>query len=154
MGNGHPISAVITTPAIAEAFFEKGYYFSTFAGNPVSTAAGTAVLDVMESEQLPARAERVGGYLRARLRDLARSHAEIGDVRGPGLFIGVELVDADGNPDGRNAARVVDALRRRRVLVGLTGPRFNVLKVRPPLAFGESHADLVVEALAATLAER
>lgn len=153
MGNGHPVAAVVTSSEIAEAFTERGYYFSTFAGNSVSAAAGMAVLDVMEAEHLPAHAERVGAYLRGELRALASRHPSIGDVRGAGLFVGVELVSGD-QPDPDTAEWLVNQLRRRHVLIGRTGLRRNVLKIRPPLVFDESHADMVVEALDATLSER
>ncbi|MDH5373631.1 MAG: aminotransferase class III-fold pyridoxal phosphate-dependent enzyme, partial [Acidimicrobiia bacterium] len=153
MGNGHPIAAIVTTPAIADAFIEKGYYFSTFAGNPVSTAAAMAVLDVMEEEGLPAKAHRVGSYLRGQLQDLAQGHPSISEVRGPGMFIGVELA-IDGRPDPEGATRVANEMRNRRVLIGRTGIHGNVLKIRPPLAFDESHADLLVDTLEGVLADR
>lgn len=150
MGNGHPVAAVITTQAIAKAFTRHGYYFSTFAGNPVSTAAAMAVLDVISTENLPAKADRVGSYLRFGLRTLAGRHPSISDVRGPGMFTGVEL-QTDGRPDPELTRRVMDDMRRRRVLIGRTGLHGNVLKIRPPLTFDESHADLLIEALDATL---
>jgi 4-aminobutyrate aminotransferase-like enzyme len=150
MGNGHPIAAVVTTPAIAEEFTRLGYYFSTFAGNPVSTAAAMAVLDVMEAEQLPARAERVGSYLRAGLRELTKAHPSISDVRGPGLFMGVEL-SAGSQPDPERARLVVNEMRLRRILIGRTGLYGNVLKIRPPLAFDESNADVLLKTLSEVL---
>jgi 4-aminobutyrate aminotransferase-like enzyme len=151
MGNGHPLAAVVTTPAITAAFNAGGYYFSTFAGNPVSAAVGMAVLDVMEAEHLPDRADRVGDHLRRGLHDLAASHPGIGDVRGPGLFVGVELVDGDGGPDPAAAAAIVEEMRERRVLIGRTGLHRNVLKIRPPLVFGTDHADQLVGTLAEVL---
>ncbi len=153
MGNGHPVAAVVTTTEIADRFTERGYYFSTFAGNPVSTAAATAVLDVLRDEALPDRAERVGEYLRSGLRTLAARHPVIGDVRGPGMFIGVEIRSADG-PDPDAARAIADEMRRRGVLIGVTGIHGNVLKIRPPLAFEEPHADLLFETLDGVLAER
>ena len=150
MGNGHPIAAVVTTPAIAEEFTRLGYFFSTFAGNPVSTAAAMAVLDVMETEDLPERAERVGSYLRTGLSQLATDHPAISDVRGPGLFTGVEL-SAGGEPDPERARLVVNEMRLRRILIGRTGLHGNVLKIRPPLAFDESHADRLTETLGEVL---
>ena len=150
MGNGHPIAAVVTTPAIAEEFTRLGYFFSTFAGNPVSTAAAMAVLDVMETEDLPARAERVGSYLKTGLKHLAAEHPAISDIRGPGLFTGVEL-SAGGKPDQERARLVVNEMRLRRILIGRTGLHGNVLKIRPPLAFDESHADRLIEALGEVL---
>ncbi len=150
MGNGHPMGAVVTTPAIAAQFAERWHFFSTFAGSPVAAAVGTAVLDVIEREQLAEQAERVGSYLRARLADVAASHPAIKQVRGPGLFVGVELdCDSTGRPDIGKV--VANDLRRRGVLVGATGPRVNVIKIRPPLVFSEQHADLVATALDAVL---
>ncbi len=151
MGNGHPMGAVITTPEIAAEFAARWHFFSTFAGSPVAAAVGTAVLDVIERERLAENAERVGAYLRARLEEVASSHPVITSVRGPGLFIGVELNDeSTGRPDIGKA--VANGLRRRGVLVGATGPRVNVIKIRPPLVFSERHADRVAAALDATLA--
>ena len=150
MGNGHPMGAVITTPTIAAEFAERWHFFSTFAGSPVATAVGSAVLDVIERERLAERAERVGAYLRARLTEVAASHPVIRQVRGPGLFIGVEL-DCDVPEHAGIGRAVANGLRRRGVLVGATGPQLNVIKIRPPLVFSEAHADRVAEALDATL---
>ena len=150
MGNGHPMGAVVTTPAIAAEFASRWHFFSTFAGSPVAAAVGSAVLDVIERERLAEQAERVGAYLRARLTEVASAQPLIRQVRGPGLFVGVELDnDAPGNETiGR---RVANDLRRQGVLVGATGPRLNVLKIRPPLVFTETHADRVAAALDLTL---
>jgi 4-aminobutyrate aminotransferase-like enzyme len=128
--------------------------FSTFGGNPVSCVAALAVLDVIEGEGLIGRAADVGAYLRGSLRELAARHDRVGAVRGSGLLIGVDLLDgaAAGSPaSDEEAARVVDGLRRRGVLVGATGQHGNVLKIRPPLVFDRGHADLLVEALDATI---
>ena len=150
MGNGHPMGAVVTTPAIAAEFAARWHFFSTFAGSPVAAAVGSAVLDVIERERLAEQAERVGSYLRARLAEVGAAHPVIRHVRGPGLFVGVELAsDAPGHETiGR---RVANGLRRRGVLVGATGPRLNVIKIRPPLVFTEAHADRVAAALDVTL---
>ena len=147
MGNGHPIAAVITTTAIAEEFSRAGYYFSTFAGNPVSAAVGMKVLDVMERERLPQQAEVIGRYLRSGLRELEKRSDVVGDVRGPGLFLGVEIVDAGGSPAPAAAESIQNSMRDRRVLIGRTGPSGNVLKIRPPLVFTEEHSDLLLETL-------
>ena len=150
MGNGHPMGAVVTTPAIAAEFAARWHFFSTFAGSPVAAAVGSSVLDVIEDERLAERAERVGGYLRARLAEVAATQPAILDVRGPGLFVAVEL---DCQTPGREdiGRRVANGLRRRGVLVGATGPRGNVIKIRPPLVFGETHAEQVADALDLTL---
>jgi 4-aminobutyrate aminotransferase-like enzyme len=147
MGNGHPVAALVTRREITERFAETTEWFSTFGGNPVACAAALAVLDVIEDERLVERAGRVGPALRSALAALAGTHPAIGDVRGIGLLTGVELVDADGAPDAALAASAKNGLRERGVLVGSTGPADNVLKVRPPLVFGEEHIAPVVEAL-------
>jgi 4-aminobutyrate aminotransferase-like enzyme/Ser/Thr protein kinase RdoA (MazF antagonist) len=156
MGNGHPVAAVITRREIAERFATSTEWFSTFGGNPVAAAAALAVLDVIADEQLIERAGGVGPALRAALASLQASHPEIGDVRGMGMLTGVELVhDRDGtrrDPELTNA--VANDMRERGVLVGTTGRHGNVLKIRPPLAFGEEHIDLVVGALDAALSRR
>jgi 4-aminobutyrate aminotransferase-like enzyme len=155
MGGGHPMAAVAARPEVVEPFGRSCRYFNTFGGNPVSCAAGMAVLDVIEGESLMENCAGVGAYLQARLTDLAAEHPLIGEVRGAGLFIGVELVtnrDAWA-PAAAEANRVVQAMRDRRVLISATGPRANVLKIRPPMPFNTGHADLLVDALAETLAE-
>jgi 4-aminobutyrate aminotransferase-like enzyme/aminoglycoside phosphotransferase (APT) family kinase protein len=143
MGNGYPMGAVVTTASIAAEFSERWHFFSTFAGSPVAAAVGNAVLDVMETEELPQNAEAVGAYLRNGIASIADQN--VVDVRGPGLFVGVELTGpevADG---------VVNDMRRRGVLIGITGPDSNVLKIRPPLVFTERHADMVIAELDASL---
>ncbi len=152
MGNGHPMGAVVTTPAIAAEFAARWHFFSTFAGSPVAAAVGTAVLDVIERERLAEHAERVGSYLRERLSEIGVGQTAIRQVRGPGLFVGVELDrDATGRPDIGSV--VANGLRRRGVLVGATGPLGNVIKIRPPLVFAEQHADRLAVALDETLTE-
>jgi 4-aminobutyrate aminotransferase-like enzyme/Ser/Thr protein kinase RdoA (MazF antagonist) len=145
MGNGYPLAAVVTSHEIADAFARKAHFFSTFAGSPVAAAAGNAVLDVVQSEGLPAKAEAVGTYLRKQIQDLG--HDAIIDVRGPGLFLGVEM------PDSALAAKTVNGMRRRRVLIGSTGPNGQVLKIRPPLVCSHHHIDILVEALHESLEE-
>jgi 4-aminobutyrate aminotransferase-like enzyme len=151
MGNGHPMGAVVTTPAIAAEFAARWHFFSTFAGSPVAAAVGSAVLDVIERERLAEQAEHVGAHLRARLDEVAAATPAILRVRGPGLFIGVEL-DSDTTRREQIGKRVANGLRQRGILVGATGPRQNVIKIRPPLVFTEAHADRVAAALDATLA--
>ncbi|NQV06145.1 aminotransferase class III-fold pyridoxal phosphate-dependent enzyme [bacterium] len=150
MGNGYPVAAVVTTTEIAERFWEHEYYFSTFAGNPVAAAAGIAVLDVVEGENLATHAQEIGDTLRSGIRDL--NHPVIGDVRGPGLFIGVEIVDDSDRPDPIRAAHIVETMRNHRVLIGRTGPHHNVLKIRPPLVFDHEHSAILLEALESALA--
>jgi 4-aminobutyrate aminotransferase-like enzyme len=148
MGNGYPIGAVVTRPAILDALREREGYFNTFGGTAGAAAIGNAVLDVIEQEGLMANAQRVGDYLRQRLRGLMEQHPRIGDVRGAGLFIGVELVDAsDQSRPWSAASSVINAMRDRRVLIGAAGRWGNVLKIRPPLCFSNANADQLVSAL-------
>lgn len=148
MGNGHPIAGLVVRPEVVETFGRTVRYFNTFGGNPVSCAAGMAVLDVIEKEGLLDNARRVGAYLKAGLDNLAQRHEVIGDMRGAGLFVGVELVRdrASRAPAGDIAARLVNGLRERRVLISAAGPAGNILKIRPPLVFSEADADLFLAA--------
>jgi 4-aminobutyrate aminotransferase-like enzyme/Ser/Thr protein kinase RdoA (MazF antagonist) len=139
MGNGYPVAAVVTRRELAEQFPYAGRTFSTFGGNPVAASAAIAVLEVLEDERLPERAAGVGERLRIAIADLGR--AEIREVRGTGLLAGIQLSNAE------LAERVADELREHGVLVGLTGKHEDVLKIRPPLVFGDEHAELLVSAL-------
>lgn len=145
MGNGHPIAAVVTRTQIAERFASKSDIFSTFGGNPVASRAGLAVLDVLEDEALQERAGEVGGYLQEKLKELMRGHESIGDVRGAGLMIGVELVEdaKERRPHSRLAHAVMNRMKDKGVLVGSTGPDGNVLKIRPPLVLATAEADSI-----------
>jgi 4-aminobutyrate aminotransferase-like enzyme/Ser/Thr protein kinase RdoA (MazF antagonist) len=155
IGNGHPLGAVVTSPSAARSFLTGMEYFNTFGGNPVSCAAGLAVLDVLRDERLQARAARVGGRLADGLRTLAERHSLIGDVRGRGLFLGVDLVrDRERRtPATEEAARVVNLARAEGVLLSTDGPGRNVLKIKPPLVLEEADAEralaVIDEALAA-----
>ena len=155
IGNGFPLAAVVTTREIAAAFDNGMEYFATFGGNPVACAVGLAVLDVLRDEHLQERARRVGGHLRAALEKLMARHSLVGDVRGSGLFLGVELVRdrATLEPATEEASYVVNRLRERGILSGVDGPFENVLKIRPPLVFGETDADRFVSTLDDVLAE-
>lgn len=153
MGNGHPIAAVITTREIADSFANGMEYFNSFGGNPVSCAVGMAVLDVIEQEELQQNAKNISDYLFTKLNDLASKHELIGDVRGRGLFIGVELV-ADRlslEPATQAASDVVNYLRDEGVLLSTDGPDDNVLKFKPPMVFNRNHADLLVDKLGQAL---
>jgi 4-aminobutyrate aminotransferase-like enzyme/Ser/Thr protein kinase RdoA (MazF antagonist) len=153
MGNGHPLAAVVTTPEIAAAFANGMEYFNTFGGNPVSCAIGMAVLDVIEAEGLQERAGEVGRYLMAKLKELQNHHPLIGDVRGEGLFIGIELVkDRETlEPAGEEAAAVVEAMKNRGILLSTDGPLHNVIKIKPPLVFNKDDADFLVGELVIVL---
>jgi 4-aminobutyrate aminotransferase-like enzyme len=141
LGNGHPLAAVVTTPEIAASFHNGMEYFNTFGGNPVSAAIGLAVLDVIRDERLRQNAFHQGRRLLDGLEELARRHPVIGDVRGLGLFLGVELVRdrATREPAAEEAAKVLEAARRRGVLLATEGPHHNVLKMKPPIALEEEH---------------
>jgi 4-aminobutyrate aminotransferase-like enzyme len=155
IGNGLSMAAVVTTPAIVVSLIEGSDFFSTTGGNPVACTVGLAVLDVLEQEGLQERAARVGAQLRSQIEKLARQHPLIGDVRGAGLFIGVELVRDRSTlePATEEAAAIVNRMRDLGVLVGIDGPHANVLKIRPPLVFDESHALQLTDAFDRALRE-
>jgi 4-aminobutyrate aminotransferase-like enzyme len=155
IGNAFPLAAVITTAEIATSFNNGMEFFSTFGGNPVACAAGLAVLDVLEEEHLQENALRVGSYLIARLKSLKGKCPLIGDVRGSGLFLGVDLVldRQTRKPAPNQASYVVNRLRECGILAGTDGPHHNVIKLRPPLIFSQADADLFVTTLGAVLAE-
>jgi 4-aminobutyrate aminotransferase-like enzyme/Ser/Thr protein kinase RdoA (MazF antagonist) len=155
IGNGHPLGAVITTPEIAASFDNGMEFFSTFGGNTVSCAVGLAVLDVIGEERLQEHARRVGQHLLTGLRGLMDTHPVIGDVRGLGLFQGVELIRNRKTlePAASETSYVVNRLREQGILTGTEGPHQNVIKIRPPLPFSESNADFFVKTLAAVLEE-
>jgi 4-aminobutyrate aminotransferase-like enzyme/Ser/Thr protein kinase RdoA (MazF antagonist) len=155
IGNGFPLAAVIATRAIAESFDNGMEFFSTFGGNPVAGAAGLAVLDVLRDEKLQENASRVGRRLIEALKTLREKYPVIGDVRGAGLFLGIELVlDGDTRaPAPRQARYIVNRLRELGILTGKDGPHENVIKLRPPLVLGDADADLFVATFARVLGE-
>jgi 4-aminobutyrate aminotransferase-like enzyme len=152
IGNGHPLGAVVTTPALAAAFANGMEWFNTFGGIPVSCAACMAVLDVIENVALQANALHTGNHLLTRLRAL--DHPSIGDVRGLGLYIGVDLVTdrATKTPATALASDVANAMRDLGVLISTDGPADNVLKIKPPIVFDVTHADALADALSRVLA--
>jgi 4-aminobutyrate aminotransferase-like enzyme len=151
IGNGYPLGAVVTTLEIAASFDNGMEFFSTFGGSTVACAVGLAVLDVVQEERLQEHAADVGGVLLDTLRGLAGRHPLVGDVRGSGLFLGMELVkDRETlEPATAEASDVVDRMRDRGILIGTDGPFANVLKIRPPMPFTREDAEI----LAATLDE-
>jgi 4-aminobutyrate aminotransferase-like enzyme/Ser/Thr protein kinase RdoA (MazF antagonist) len=155
IGNAFPLAAVITTPEIAASFANGMEFFSTFGGNPVACAAGLAVLDALHDEKLQQNALEVGAHLKSGLTRLQEKHELIGDVRGSGLFLGVDLVAnrETCEPAPKHADYVVNRLREHGVLTGTDGPHHNVMKLRPPLVFTEQDANLFVGALDAILGE-
>jgi 4-aminobutyrate aminotransferase-like enzyme/Ser/Thr protein kinase RdoA (MazF antagonist) len=151
MGNGHPLAAVVTRPEISEALAAETGYFNTFGGNPVSCAAGLAVLDVIEVEGLQHNALVMGIYLREKLLGLREDYPVLGEPHGAGLLLGVDVLNTDGSPDSDLARRVMNHMRQDRVLIGTTGPNANVLKIRPPIVFNQEHAELLLASLANAL---
>ena len=144
MGNGHPLSAVVTTREIAEVFNNGMEYFNSFGGNPVSCAVGHAVLNVIEEESLQQNAKDVGNYLLDELRKI--DHPLIGEVRGLGLFIGVELVNDHHTlvPAEKEANTIVNRMKEAGILMSTDGPDHNVLKIKPPIIFTRENADELV----------
>jgi len=145
IGNGHPLAAVVTTPQIAASFHNGMEYFNTFGGNPVSMAIGQAVLDVVQQQRLQLHANEVGNYLRSGVTLLARRHPMIADVRGHGLFIGVELLHEDGRPATQATALLLERAKERGVLLSSDGPASNVLKIKPPLVSQIPDVDFFLE---------
>ncbi|KAA8998078.1 aspartate aminotransferase family protein [Affinibrenneria salicis] len=156
MGNGIPVSGLLARAEVLAAFSDSIPYFNTFGGNPVSIAAAQAVLKVIREERLQQHSREVGGKLLQELQQLMQRHDSIGDVRGAGLFIGLELVSdrAAKTPDKTLALDVIEKLRAQRVLTSVAGPHGNVLKLRPPLAFQPQDIDWLVGALDNALAGR
>jgi hypothetical protein len=155
IGNAFPLAAVVTTAEIAASFANGMEFFSTFGGNPVACAAGLAVLDVLEENQLQRNALNVGAEWLRDLRALQAQYPLIGDVRGMGLFLGIDLVtDRDKRiPATTQAHYVVNRLRELGILAGTDGPHHNVLKLRPPLIFSASDAAFFTSTLSSILAE-
>jgi 4-aminobutyrate aminotransferase-like enzyme len=146
IGNGHPIGAVITTREIADSFNNEMEFFSTFGGNTVSCAIGLEVLSVVQEEKLQTHALNVGNHLLESLRNLQQRFEIIRDVRGSGLFIGVELSE-DDQPATTTADNIVNKMREEGILLGTDGPHHNVLKIRPPMPFSETDADFLLAVL-------
>ena len=149
IGNGHPLSVVVTNDEISDEFNNGMEYFNSFGGNPVSCAVGHAVLNVIEEEGLQQNALEVGNELRSLLMELGSDHDIIGDVRGIGLFVGIEMIkDMDTlEPHPQAAKQIVDEMMHRGILLGSDGPDHNVIKIKPPMVFDRSNALLLVETL-------
>jgi len=155
IGNGHPLAAVVTTPDLAARFANGMEYFNSFGGNPVSMAVGMAVLDVIEGEGLQQGALETGAYMLDRFTEVAARHRLIGDVRGRGLFSGIELVRDHQTlkPATEEAGWIVNHIRQQGVLASTDGPLDNVLKFKPPMVFGRAEADILCAALDAAFAD-
>jgi 4-aminobutyrate aminotransferase-like enzyme len=147
MGNGHPMGAVITSEEVAASFAEGVEFFSSFGGNPVSCAIGLAVLEVIEEEKLQLNALEVGTYFSSLLKTLQKEDARIGDVRGEGLFIGIELINEQKKPNTELAQFLKNELRKRHVLISTDGPEDSVIKSKPPMVFSKENAEIVVAEL-------
>ncbi len=146
MANGHPVAAAVTRPEVLEAFQDVFKYFNTFGGNPVSAAAAMATLEVIEDEGLVENARDVGAYALEQLQGLTGKYDVIADVRGAGLFFGVELMQ-DGQPASDLALRMVNEMRQRGVLLSTVGRFDNALKIRPPCVFSRENVDLLVSVM-------
>ena len=155
MGSGLPVSGVVTTEEISDSFHEKAFYFNTTAATPLQAAVGGTVIDIIQDEGLIENAEKIGGYLKAELLKIKDDFDYLGDIRGPGLFIGLDIVDnkEDKNPDREKAIEIVEILKGKGVLISNAGQYRNVLKLRPPLVFDSSHADFLLEELRASFKE-
>ena len=155
MGNGYPLGAVVTSRAIAALYRDAGYFFSSTGGSPVSSVVGLTVLDVIRDEGLQANAARVGGYLKARLEDLAGRHELIGAVHGSGLYLGVEFVrDRDTlEPATEETMAICDRMLELGVIIQPTSDRMCVLKIKPPLCLDTAGADFFADTLDRMLTE-
>jgi 4-aminobutyrate aminotransferase-like enzyme len=155
IGNGHPLAAVVTTKAIADAFVTGMEYFNTFGGNPVSCAIGLAVLNVIEQEKLRENALDTGEYMREQLRELQQEFELIGDVRGLGLFNGVELVEDRQTkaPATAKTAQLVEFCKTQHILLSTEGQFGNILKIKPPIVFDRTDTDKFITALRAGLSQ-
>jgi 4-aminobutyrate aminotransferase-like enzyme len=152
MGNGHPIAAVVTTADIADAFDNGMEFFSSFGGNPVSTAAALAVLEVLEEENLPDNAMHIGDYIKEKLKTIAANHPVMGDIRGEGLFLGIEFIEPKSGAPATDFA--INVKNRLKDLLILAGTDANVLKIKPPLCFNQSNADELCAKLEQILEEQ
>ena len=147
MGNGFPLSAMAASHEMVTKFRETHRYFNTFASSPLQAAAGSAVIDEIVERGLVGQVAEVGSRLKTALTELQPQHPQMGDVRGSGLFIGIDWVEpGTNNPDIGGAQRMVEALKSRFVLLGKAGQHGNVLKIRPPLVFENEHAELFLDA--------
>ena len=153
MGNGHPLSVVVTTKDIAEKFNNGMEYFNSFGGNPVSCAVGKAVLRAVEEENMQQNANKIGKYLLQELKELQSEFSLIGEVRGKGLFIGIELIKNSSNlsPASKEAEEVVNKMKRKKILLSTDGPDHNVIKIKPPMIFNRQNADELVLKLSEVL---
>ncbi len=155
IGNGHPLAAVVTTREVADRFSNGMEYFNTFGGNPVSCAIGSAVLDIIDKEELRKNAQKIGTHLITGLKELMAKHDIIGDVRGVGLFCGIELVRdrISKEPADHEASFIVERMREQGILLSTDGPLYNVIKMKPPMCFTIENVDEMIKRLDGVLSE-
>ncbi|MBN09230.1 MAG: aminotransferase class III [Flavobacteriaceae bacterium] len=144
MANGHPMGAVITKKAIADSFGEGVEFFSSFGGNPVSCEIANTVLTIIDKEDLQLNAKKIGAYYKKRLSNLKSKFHTIGQIRGNGFFLGIEIIDFKGNPNTVLAQKLKNELRNNYVLVGTDGPMNNIIKTKPPMCFTKENVDQVI----------
>ncbi|MBT4678994.1 MAG: aminotransferase class III-fold pyridoxal phosphate-dependent enzyme, partial [Flavobacterium sp.] len=153
IGNGHPLAAVVCTESVANSFANGMEFFNTFGGNPVSCAIGTAVLQTVKKEKLQENALEVGTFLKEQLLNLAKDFPIIGDVRGQGFFLGIELVDAQKKPLPKQTDYLINRMKAHGILMSSDGLDHNVLKIKPPLVFSKENAQQLLWYLRKILAE-
>ncbi len=153
LGNGHPIAAVACTQEVADKFSNGMEYFNTFGGNPVSCAIATQVLQTVKKEKLQENAFDIGAYLKFELNQLSEEFPIIGDVRGQGLFLGIELVDSDMNPLATKTDYLANRMKDYGILMSTDGPDYNVLKIKPPMVFTKENAKELIFYLKKIFAE-
>jgi len=153
LGNGHPVAAVVCTKEVAEKFANGMEFFNTFGGNPVSCTIATEVLKTVKREQLQENALEVGNYLKTELKELAKTFPILKDVRGQGLFLGIELTDEQLVPLANQTEYLANRMKDKGILMSIDGPDHNVLKIKPPLVFSKDNAMQLIDALASVLKE-
>ena len=156
IGNGHPLSVVVTSEELSDEFNNGMEYFNSFGGNPVSCAIGLAVLNVIEEEELQKNALKVGNKLKSLLNELKSVHDIIGDVRGKGLFLGIEIIKdlATLEPYQKMTHKIVNEMRNKGILLSSDGPDHNVIKIKPPMVFNGANALFLVETLDKILSKK
>jgi 4-aminobutyrate aminotransferase-like enzyme len=153
IGNGHPLAAVVCTRAVADAFANGMEFFNTFGGNPVSCAIGRQVLQVIKEDKLQENALEVGEYLKKQLKSLQEIHPMIADVRGEGLFLGIELADKAKMPLSEQTNYLANRMKDFKILMSVDGPQHNVLKIKPPMCFSKVNAVYMLDVLTKVLSE-
>ena len=153
IGNGHPVGVVATTKEIANNFDNGIEFFSTFGGSTLSCAIANEVIEIVEDESLQSNARKMGEKLKTGLKNLQNKYDSIGDVRGMGLFVGIELIDENGKENTRLCTFVKNRMRDFRILIGSEGPMDNVLKIRPPLSIELEGINMIIDTLDAILKE-